>query len=380
MSFISNVIASFTVTHRDLSSNMIMELPPHIFENLMLLQKLNLSSNPLLYLHKNQFENLEQLQSLDLEGIEIPNIHTQMFEPMKNLSHIIFVWVVAFITCLGNLFIFGMRSIIKAENTTHAMSIKILCCADCLMGVYLFFIGFSHIKYRGQYQKYALLWMESLQCRLMGFLALLSTNVSVLLLTYLTLEKFLAIVFPFSNLRPGKWQTSGHPLGHLDRGVFNSEDVGSKGYSLGIFLGVNLLAFLIIIFSYTIMFGSIQKTALQTSDVKNHIGREVAVANRFFFIVFSDAICWIPVFVIKILSLFQVEIPGTITSWVVVFFLLVNSALNPILYTLTASSSRTSLNSCCTNIKGNQFSNLKTRVYPRPLCGQMIPVHLNLGF
>ncbi|KAI5936271.1 Relaxin receptor 2, partial [Manis javanica] len=384
----------------DLSSNMIMELPPHIFENLMLLQKLNLSSNPLLYLHKSQFENLEQLQSLDLEGIEIPNINTQMFQPMKNLSHIyfknfrycsyaphvricmpltdgissfedllannilrIFVWVIAFITCLGNLFIFGMRSIIKAENTTHAMSIKILCCADCLMGVYLFFIGFSHMKYRGQYQKYTLLWMESLQCCLIGFLALLSTNVSVLLLTYLTLEKFLAIVFPFSNLRPGKRQTSVILLGiwivgfliavipfwnedyfgnfYGKNGVCfplyydQTEDVGSKGYSLGIFLGVNLLAFLIIVFSYTIMFCSIQKTALQTSDVKNHIGREVAVANRFFFIVFSDAICWIPVFVIKILSLFQVEIPGTITSWVVIFFLLVNSALNPILYTLT---------------------------------------------
>lgn len=32
-------------------------------------------------------------------------------------------------------------------------------------------------------------------------------QVSVLLLTYLTLEKFLVIVFPFSNLRPGKLQT-----------------------------------------------------------------------------------------------------------------------------------------------------------------------------
>lgn len=29
--------------------------------------------------------------------------------------------------------------------------------------------------------------------------------------------------------------------------------------------------------------------------------------------------------------------PGTITSWVVIFFLPVNSALNPILYTLTTS-------------------------------------------
>uniref|UniRef100_A0A8C0Z7A7 Relaxin family peptide receptor 2 n=2 Tax=Canis lupus familiaris TaxID=9615 RepID=A0A8C0Z7A7_CANLF len=386
----------------DLSSNMIMELPPEIFKDLKLLQKLNLSSNPLLYLHKNQFESLKQLQSLDLERIEIPNINTRMFQPMMNLSHIyfknfrycsyaphvricmpltdgissfedllannilrIFVWVIAFITCFGNLFVIGMRSFIKAENTTHATSIKILCCADCLMGVYLFFIGFFDIKYRGQYQKYALLWMESLQCRLMGFLAMLSTEVSVLLLTYLTLEKFLAIVFPFSNIRPGKWQTmviliciwivgfliAVIPFWKEDyfgnfygkNGVCfplyydQTEDIGSKGYSLGIFLGVNLLAFLIIVFSYTIMFCSIKKTALQTSEVRNPIGREVAVANRFFFIVFSDAICWIPVFVIKILSLFRVEIPGTITSWIVIFFLPVNSALNPILYTLTTS-------------------------------------------
>lgn len=74
--------------------------------------------------------------------------------------------------------------------------------------------------------------------------------------------------------------------------------------------GVNLLAFLVIVFSYVAMFCSIQKTALQTAEVRNHIRKEVAVANRFFFIVFSDAICWIPVFVVKTLSLLKVEIPG----------------------------------------------------------------------
>ncbi|XP_010365373.1 relaxin receptor 2 isoform X2 [Rhinopithecus roxellana] len=398
----STFLSCNSLTVLDLSGNMIMELSPHLFKDLKLLQKLNLSSNPLMYLHKNQFESLKQLQSLDLERIEIPNINTRMFQPMKNLSHIyfknfrycsyaphvricmpltdgissfedllannilrIFVWVIAFITCFGNLFVIGMRSFIKAENTTHAMSIKILCCADCLMGVYLFFVGFFDIKYRGQYQKYALLWMESVQCRLMGFLAMLSTEVSVLLLTYLTLEKFLVIVFPFNNIRPGKRQTSviliciwmaGFLIAVIPfwneeyfrnfygkNGVCfplyydQTEDVGSEGYSLGIFLGVNLLAFLIIVFSYITMFCSIQKTALQTTEVRNHFGREVAVANRFFFIVFSDAICWIPVFVIKILSLFRVEIPDTMTSWIVIFFLPVNSALNPILYTLTTS-------------------------------------------
>lgn len=150
-------------------------------------------------------------------------------------------------------------------GTTNRHHIDSLTGADCLMGVYLFFIGFFDIKYRGQYQKYALLWMESLQCRFMGFLAMLSTEVSVLLLTYLTLEKFLVIVFPFSNIRPGKWQTSviliciwivGFliaviPFWNEDyfgnfygkNGVCfplyydQTEDIGSKGYSLGIFLG-----------------------------------------------------------------------------------------------------------------------------------------------
>uniref|UniRef100_A0A7N4NSU2 Relaxin family peptide receptor 2 n=1 Tax=Sarcophilus harrisii TaxID=9305 RepID=A0A7N4NSU2_SARHA len=397
----STFLACDELTVFDLSNNLIVDLPHDVFKDLKRLQKLNLSYNPISNLDEDHFKSLKYLQSLDLEKIEIPNINPRMFQHMRNLSHIyfknfrycsyaprvricvpltdgissfedllannilrIFVWVIAFITCFGNLFVIGMRSFIRAENKTHAMSIKILCCADCLMGVYLFFIGFFDIKYRGQYQKYALLWMESLQCRLMGFLAMLSTEVSVLLLTYLTLEKYVVIVFPFSNIRPGKRQTliilvciwivgfliaiipfwSEEFFGNFygKNGVCfplydQTEDFRSKGYSLGIFLGVNLLAFLLIVFSYISMFCSIQKTTLQTSNMRIHVGRDVALANRFFFIVFSDAICWIPVFVIKILSLFPVEIPGTITSWIVIFFLPINSALNPILYTLTTS-------------------------------------------
>ncbi|XP_035180780.1 relaxin receptor 2 isoform X3 [Oxyura jamaicensis] len=390
------------LTVLDLSSNRITELPRYIFKDLKYLQKLNLSFNPLSHLSEDHFESLQQLQSLDLEMIEIPNINARMFQHMKNLSHIyfkkfhycsyalhvrictpltdgissfedllannvlrVFVWVIACVTCFGNLLVIGMRSFIKAENETHAMSIKILCCADCLMGVYLFFIGVFDVKYRGQYKKYAVLWMESLPCHIMGFIAMLSTEVSVLLLTYLTLEKYLVIVFPFSNIRPGKQKTivilisiwiAGFVIAIIpfwDEDFFGNyygkngvcfplnsdrmEEIGGNRYSLSIFLGVNLLAFIIIVFSYVSMFCSIQKTALQTSEMRSHIHRDVAIANRFFFIVFTDAICWIPVFVIKILSLFQVEILDTVTSWIVIFVLPINSALNPILYTLTTS-------------------------------------------
>uniref|UniRef100_A0A3Q4MS96 Relaxin family peptide receptor 2a n=1 Tax=Neolamprologus brichardi TaxID=32507 RepID=A0A3Q4MS96_NEOBR len=362
----------------------------------------NISHNPLLRIHPSHFHHLTHLQSLALEGIEIADIQTKVFLPMKNLSHIYFkkfqycsyaphvrsckpntdgissfedllantvlrvsVWVMALITCFGNLFVIGMRSLIRAENNLHAACIKVLCCADCLMGVYLFFVGVSDVKFRGQYNRNALLWMESAECRTIGFLAMLSSEVSVLLLTYLTLEKFLVIVFPFSNLRPGKFQTgvvlasiwllgfiiAAVPL--MNEDVFGNyygrngvcfplhsdrqEKPTAKGYSTGIFLGLNLVAFLVIVFSYSSMFCSIYKTGINATDLRSGLHRDVAVANRFFFIVFSDALCWIPIFLVKVLSLLEVEIPGTISSWVVIFILPINSALNPILYTLTTS-------------------------------------------
>ncbi|XP_052313457.1 relaxin receptor 2-like [Oncorhynchus keta] len=386
----------------DLSNNRIKELPKNTFKSLKSLVKLNISHNPLFHIYPGHFDDLTQLQSLGLEGIEIPNIQTKMFLPMGNLSHIYFktfqycsyaphvrtckpntdgissfedllanvvlrvsVWVMAFITCFGNLFVIGMRSLIRAENNLHAACIKVLCCADCLMGVYLFFVGVFDVKFRGEYNRNALLWMESVECRTIGFLAMLSSEVSVLLLTYLTVEKFLVIVFPFSHLRPGKLQTAvvllsiwvlgfiiavvplmnedlfGNYYGrngvcfplHSDR----QEKPTAKGYSIGIFLGLNLAAFLVIVFSYSSMFYSIYKTGINATDLRSRLHRDVAVANRFFFIVFSDALCWIPIFLVKILSLLQVEIPGTISSWVVIFILPINSALNPILYTLTTS-------------------------------------------
>lgn len=74
--------------------------------------------------------------------------------------------------------------------------------------------------------------------------------------------------------------------------------------------GLNLVAFLIILFCYSSMFYSIYKTGINATDLRSRLHKDVAVANRFFFIVFSDALCWIPIFLVKVLSLLEVEIPG----------------------------------------------------------------------
>lgn len=72
---------------------------------------------------------------------------------------------------------------------------------------------------------------------------------------------------------------------------------------------MNLAAFVTIVFAYTGMFYSIRVTASRTAQ-RSVCSQEVAIAKRFFFIVITDALCWIPIFLLKLLSLLQVEIPG----------------------------------------------------------------------
>ncbi|XP_020956955.1 relaxin receptor 1 isoform X11 [Sus scrofa] len=383
-----------------LMNNVLTHLPDKpLCQHMPRLHWLNLSYNPIQKIQANQFDYLVKLKSL-LEGLEISNIQQRMFRPLTNLSHIyfkkfqycgyaphvrsckpntdgisslenllasiiqrVFVWVVSAVTCFGNIFVICMRPYIRSENKLHAMSIISLCCADCLMGIYLFVIGAFDLKFRGEYNKHAQLWMESIHCQLLGCLAILSTEVSVLLLTFLTLEKYICIVYPFRCLRPGKCRTitvliliwiigfivAFIPLCNKElfknyygtNGVcfpLHSEDtesIGAQIYSVAIFLGINLAAFIIIVFSYGSMFYSVHQSTITATEVRNQVRKEMILAKRFFFIVFTDALCWIPIFVLKFLSLLQVEIPGTITSWVVIFILPINSALNPILYTLT---------------------------------------------
>nr|XP_020640108.1 relaxin receptor 2-like [Pogona vitticeps] len=386
----------------DLSSNKLKEILPTSLRGLHALQQLNISHNPLDQIYPDEFDHVPHLRSLSLEGLEIPNIQNRMFEELTNLSHIyfkkfqycsfaprtrsckpntdgissfenllaslllrVFVWVVAFVTCFGNLFVIFTRSFIVNESTKHTIAIKSLCCADCLMGIYLFFVGAFDLKFSGEYNKHAQAWKASLWCHLVGSLAMLSSEVSILLLTYMTLEKYLCIVFPFSRYGASKkracstlatlWivgflltvvpfsskELFGNYYGrngvcfplHSDE----AESPVARGYSTGIFLGLNLVAFVIIVFAYTSMFYSIHVTATRTAECCV-FSMEVAIVKRFFFIVFTNALCWIPIFVLKLLSLMDVDIPGTATSWVVIFISPINSTLNPILYTITSTS------------------------------------------
>lgn len=111
-------------------------------------------------------------------------------------------------------------------------------------------------------------------------------------------------------------------------------------YSVSIFIGFNLLAFLFISFAYVAIFLSAVKSAsaIRSTNVK----RESALAKRVAFIILTDLCCWMPVIIVGILSLTGrfYDPEKQVYVWMAVFVLPVNSSVNPILYTIATPQLR----------------------------------------
>ena len=202
------------------------------------------------------------------------------------------------------------------------------------MGIYLIIIAAHDALYRDKYNQYALRWMSSWGCQATGALAMLSCEVTIMLLTFMSVERFVTIVFPY---RP---RCLTHRRGHFSLAfiwltglllavlpmfvVDNYYDFyGSNGvcfplhvhdeylpgwqYSAFIFVGLNLCAMLVIAVAYVGMFFSVLRTRKQANSC---LKRDMSFAKRFFLIVLTDALCWIPVVIIKILALADIYLSG----------------------------------------------------------------------
>lgn len=111
-------------------------------------------------------------------------------------------------------------------------------------------------------------------------------------------------------------------------------------YSVSIFIGLNLLAFLFISLAYVAIFWSAVKSS--SSIRSTNVKRESALAKRVAFIILTDFCCWMPVIIVGILSLtgsFH-DPEKQVYVWMAVFVLPVNSSVNPILYTIATPQVR----------------------------------------
>ena len=368
---------AFAFTNRlsyvDLSNNRLSRLTHATFTGLETLRELSIEHNSINEVDDGTFDELglevlktdgfkfccfaKKIQGLKCtpEGDEFSSCEDLMAEPILQGT----IWLLGFVACIGNALVISWRCKYDRQKTPSIIIIH-LGISDLLMGVYLILIASVDQFYRGRYILYADSWRSSGLCKFAGFISMLSSEMSVYCLLLITVDRLISIVLTLRVRRISRGMVTGLLLAgwtvfatlsalpisgssyfgsdYIKNGVcilFNFTQGKQPGweYAASIFLGFNITAFVFIFFGYIIIYSSIRKTQRQSGRKADP---EATLARQFILVVLSDFLCWVPMILVSIMALTGHVITPQVAAWMVVFVMPINSALNPVLYTLSA--------------------------------------------
>lgn len=124
--------------------------------------------------------------------------------------------------------------------------------------------------------------------------------------------------------------------------ITNKKPAGWE-YSVAIFFCVNLVSFAIIASAYGYMYFTVRKSYLSVNRMKAHRVLESRIAQQMAVIVMTNFLCWFPIIVMGLMAMSGVRVPGHAYAWTAVFVLPLNSATNPLVYTISTLHCRTVL-------------------------------------
>nr|XP_027224484.1 relaxin receptor 1-like [Penaeus vannamei] len=122
------------------------------------------------------------------------------------------VWLVATLTLIGNLTVLTGRLLTRDDNKLLSLFIRNLAVSDLLTGVYLVIVGVKDLQFRSVYHENAHSWMTSRGCAVTGVLAMTSSEVSVLVLAFMSVERLVCIGRPLRSPRTLPGLRPPHPL------------------------------------------------------------------------------------------------------------------------------------------------------------------------
>ena len=300
---------------------------------------------------------------------------------MRNPTLRAFIWILGISALFGNAFVLYERLRPNEHSRVRDMArvqncmVGNLAIADGLMGVYMLIIASADVAYRNQYAYYAEEWQTSVVCKIAGILSVISSEASVFFITAISVDRFVAVLFPHSRLKmklksayyvasliwvitlvisvvplmvSGVHDTFyGRSSVCLAIPLTSSRPLGWQ-YSVAVFLGLNFIAFTMILVSYVAIYLTMKLSSARAGVSNKSRSQEYQLALRMSLLVFSDMCCWMPIIIMGLISLTgSADIPATSYAWIAVFVLPLNSSLNPYLYTIFTrqSSARRKLSS-----------------------------------
>ena len=281
------------------------------------------------------------------------------------------IWAIGILSLAGSVFVITWRTILKDMNAVQSIMLLHLAVSDGLMGAYLITVGVKDLQWSGEYYLHDFQWRSGLACQITGATSLLSSEVSLMLLSLISADRLKNIVFPFSGGALTRKMThivcsiiwlvgfllAFFPMFGLKyfKDTYRYHSYYGKSvvclplqlsvdkpagweYSVSVFVGLNFFFFVFITVAYLVIFINRVQVKNQSANAR----RETGLAKRVFFIILTDCLCWMPIIVVGMRSLLekQFNTPGDLAVWIAVFALPINSAINPILYTLSTPKVR----------------------------------------
>ncbi len=197
----------------NISNNQLIELPFGIFNGLEVLKHLDISGNDISKFNKEDFQSLVSLKSMNSDEYMFccfvyvetknckpkPDVLSSCSDLMSNNILRIFLWLLGSSALLGNLFVIIWRIVSNEKFRVPTFLVWNLAVADLLMGVYMVTIACVDLYYRGVYIENDKAWKNSPYCQFLGIISTISSEMSVLCLALITIDRLINITAPFSS-------------------------------------------------------------------------------------------------------------------------------------------------------------------------------------
>ncbi|XP_077870319.1 G-protein coupled receptor GRL101-like [Saccoglossus kowalevskii] len=334
--------------------------------------------NKITHYSENLFEDLPNLMSLIsddyvfccLAGYEKGKIQdcvpsTDIFSSCTDLIQNEFLrvvlWFIGLIAFVGNLIALVRQAGLEDTDRSKVSMFLItnLAVADLCMGAFLMTIAVADVYFRGIYVTNARQWRQSTFCTAAGALASVSMSMTVIILTIMTLQRVLVVMFPFTNYHLSQfyakvililaWTTSAvmATLPTLNLEYFDEEYYGRTGMCISVplfsektpgwefatfnFVLLPFLGSVVVIGSFFGIRYIVKRTeefsGLRTSMTEQKL---VTLINT---LAYSNCLFWIPLVLISTAVLGGSTVNANLYGWTVMFLIPFNSALNPVMFT-----------------------------------------------
>ena len=388
----------------DLSATHLREVTPTMLTAFPRLRSLNLSHSGVDHVLKGGLHAVKKLRVLDLRGCPLTQFPGDVFQGMEQLQAVytdnykvccpatlpagfnlnnclapfdevsscdallrsdayrVVLSAFSALALVGNVGGALVRAFVFTSSSKSGFAVMVthLSVSDFLMGVYLAIVGVADRVYLGSYLWQDTAWRRSAACKAAGFLSLLSSEVSAFLVYLITLDRFLALRFPFSRLRFSRksssvaccltWVGGGllaavpllpsnhHWQFYSQTGIciplpVTRNDFAGYSYAFGVMIVFNFVLFLLIASGQAVIFASIRANSMAATDTTGK-SKELKVARRLITVAVTDFACWFPIATLGLLASRGVPIPGEVNVAMAIIVLPLNSALNPFLYNI----------------------------------------------